>query len=291
MPAAGQGGAFAAPGLPFAAAMSGVPAPTPPLGVGAPGAFGGPFGVPNTNPGLLQGLTPSAGTPRPPGLVPNLSQQLDDGALRNGARAPRPLRADDDPFAHISVEVPDHDVGTNSTSGPKPAPGPGAATTAASLSTLAPSSAGAATSASLPSTATARPPRAATGLSATPLRRPSNVPSLAAQAGSWVALVASCCALVGGVAFAGWTSEALDLDAALLPTFETTFGVTPPFSFAGRDDVSLDDLRHSARAAEERGDLATAFVVLQQLRAELPDDDAARAGWLRVATKLGEPAQ
>jgi hypothetical protein len=111
---------------------------------------------------------------------------------------------------------------------------------------------------------------------------------MAATIGSWVAVVVSVAAAVAGLTFAGWTSESLDLDAALMPTFEQSFGVRPPLSFDGKDDPPLDELRRLAQAKESQGDMASAAVVWRRVQAHDPADRTANTALPRVMTALGE---
>jgi hypothetical protein len=114
--------------------------------------------------------------------------------------------------------------------------------------------------------------------------------STGASAASWVAVVVAAVAAVGGGTFAGWTSEAVDLDATLLPVFEARFGVRPPRSFTGQDDRPLDELTRSADDAEKAGDLPAAAVLWKQVQVRKPEDPTATAALQRVFKELGETA-
>jgi predicted Zn finger-like uncharacterized protein len=272
-----------------APAVSGAPAPAfgaqglfghssgpVPLSPGAasappgPAAGGGLFAVPPTG----GGGAPAAA--RPQGPLTMMMQGIDDATLKaatGGSAAaaaglaagppaaapparPRVVRPDEDPFAHIVVD-PDAPA--------DPAPAARAAS-------------------SLPLRVAHTEPTALVRVA--PAR-----PSLVAEAASWALVTAASFAALFGVAFAGWTSEALDLDATLLPVFERRFGVEPPRSFAGRDDVPVETLRQRAVDAESAGDLAAAAVAWLELREHAPDDPAVVAAVPRLFQLLGEPVR
>jgi hypothetical protein len=113
--------------------------------------------------------------------------------------------------------------------------------------------------------------------------------STAGRAASWAFVVVAVAAAAGGVTFAGWTSEAIDLDAALLPVFEKHFDVRPPRRFTGRDERPLEDVSRAADAAEKSGDLPAAAVLWKQVQARRPEDPAATAALQRVLAALGDP--
>ena len=73
-----------------------------------------------------------------------------------------------------------------------------------------------------------------------------------------------------------------------MPTFEATFGVHPPRSFQGADDMPVDELRRFAQARETAGDLAGAAVAWRRVQARDPTDKTATAALPRVMTALGE---
>ena len=122
---------------------------------------------------------------------------------------------------------------------------------------------------------------------ASPLTRRQPV-SMLLNAASWVFLVVGAASAVGGVVFAAWTSEAIDLDARLMPVVERSLGVHPPFSFVGADDVPLDALRRDAMARESAGDLPAAVVLWRRVLARDADDATAKTALPRVMLALGE---
>ena len=73
-----------------------------------------------------------------------------------------------------------------------------------------------------------------------------------------------------------------------MPVFEQKFGVRPPRSFQGADDVPLDELRRLAQTRENNGDLAGAAVSWRLVQARDPNDKTATAALPRVLTALGE---
>jgi predicted Zn finger-like uncharacterized protein len=250
---------FAPTGTPTfgAQGLFGNSGPVPPAP--GPGVGGGPFATPSTG----SGTVPPA--PRPQGPLTMMMQGIDDATLKAAQAAtspptasaaptptrPRTLRPGEDPFANIVL---DHET-ANEAGPPRPV---------------------------MPLRVAHTEPTAMVRVA--PVR-----PSLAAEAASWAFVTAAGFAAVFGAVFAGWTSEALDLDGALLPVFERRFGVTPPRSFIGRDDVPLETLRQQAVAAEGAGDLAAAAVAWLEVRENAPDDPAAVAAVPRLLGALGEP--
>jgi hypothetical protein len=113
-------------------------------------------------------------------------------------------------------------------------------------------------------------------------------PSAVLQAASWLFVVLSAVGAVGGAVFAGWTSEAIDLDDQLMAKAEELLGVRPPLSFTGKDDVSIDAIRREAMAQEAAGDLPSAAVLWQRVIARDPTDSTAKTALPRVQTALGE---
>lgn len=107
-----------------------------------------------------------------------------------------------------------------------------------------------------------------------------------ANAASWLALVLTAAGAVGGVVFAAWTSESLNLDATLMPLAEKHLGALPPHSTIGRDDVPVDVLRQQAKATEAKGDLAGAAVAWQKVLARDPTDPTAKSALPRVQSLL-----
>lgn len=185
---------------------------------------------------------------------------------------------DDDPFARLNIDArqdsrqdPRQDPGLNvptierlRPTPPPPRPSP----TQAPLSSTSPSTAAPAK--------LARPPKE---------YRP---PSRAMEAASWVFVGLGAISAVGGVVFAAWTSEAIDLDATLMPIVEEKLGVQPPRSFIGRDDVEIDVLRRDAMAKESAGDLPAAAVLWRRVIARDDTDATAKTALPRVMTALGE---
>ena len=230
------------------------PVPSP-FGAPSPSPFGAPspspFGAPSPSP---FGASPFGGMP---------------------PAAPRPPD-DDDPFANVDLDVPARPVGEGAASG-IPAP-------SLALSTAA---------AAVPS-----PPRpAAQGPSAPRPPLPAPVPaltrarphgSLAAQVASWLFLLASAASAGAGALFAAWTSGAVDLDERLMPLAEAHLGVRPPYSFVGRDEPAVDELRRQAKAREDAGDLPAAAVVWRRILDHEPTDATAKTALPRVLTALGE---
>jgi hypothetical protein len=120
-------------------------------------------------------------------------------------------------------------------------------------------------------------------------RNNSKGPSLVQEVASWGLLGASCLVVVSGLAFAGWASEAVDLDPLLMPRFEETFSVRPPRSFVQRDDLSIDRLLEQVTQAQVRGDLAAEALGWRAVLTRNPQHPAAKSGMKTVLTKLGEP--
>jgi hypothetical protein len=173
---------------------------------------------------------------------------------------------DDDPFAKLDLDT----DGPGRAAAPLPLPPP--APPAGVDTERAPRSAAAATPA-------APPPRRSRG---------GGGEGLAASLGSWALLLAAAGAAAFGLAVAGWTSGALDLDARWMPTAERSLGVRPPVSFLAENGASADDVRQAAKAAETRGDWPAAVVQWRRLQAIDPEDKAAVAGLPRALTALGE---
>ena len=205
---------------------------------------------------------PSSGT-QPPGFaMPSLPPQ----STQTGSFGAQPA-LDDDPFARINVD-------------PRLEPGqapptiermrPVTQTRPPSAPTLVP------------------PPSPPTAPSTRLVARPASPPSMAMVAASWLVVAVGAFGAVFGVVFAAWTSEAIDLDASLMPAAERTFGAKPPYSFVGRDDVAMDVLRQQATAKETAGDLPAAVVAWRRVQNRDPEDAAARTAVPRVMTALGE---
>jgi hypothetical protein len=225
-----------------------------------------------------------------------MMQSVDDATLRAtpsigtpapAQRSPRPLRADDDPFAHIPVEVPDGPDDPPPSTKPAGLPSPAAREM--------PAAAAPARERGPPPperrsvrTATSMSPLIVHGEVTSSRALPRMHSSLASVVASWALVVVAGVAAAGGVAFAGWTSEALDLDATLLPVFEQHFGVQPPRSFTGRDEPPLDDVARAAVDAEKAGDLPAAAVLWKQVQARRPEDPAAAAALQRLLAMLGD---
>lgn len=110
--------------------------------------------------------------------------------------------------------------------------------------------------------------------------------NLALVAASWLGLVVALAAAAGGVAFFAWSVEAADLDGSMMPRFERTFGVEPPYSRTGRDVVSIEDLRRDAAEASTRGDISSAIVLWSRARALQPNDLRAVAEIARLRAEL-----
>lgn len=120
-----------------------------------------------------------------------------------------------------------------------------------------------------------------------PARR-SPPASLGATIGSWVAVAAGAVAALSGAVFFAWATEKADLDAALMPTFEGTFGVHPPRSSLGQGEPDVDQLRQAAAEATARGDIAGAVVLWQRVKAREPADPRAAAAIAKLRTDLGD---
>ncbi|MBM4280110.1 MAG: hypothetical protein FJ137_04940 [Deltaproteobacteria bacterium] len=216
-------------------------------------------------------IGPSPVGPRGVGAAPSTTPPTQSPP----ATRPRPLRADDDPFAHIAREDPEEAPAT-----PAPQrraePGVGAPPRERPRTVV---------------TATAAPASIVQGevTSTRALRRAR--PSAVATIGSWAALaLAGACAL-GGAMFAAWTSEAVDLDPTLLPTLEARFGVSPPRSFVGRDDRPFDELAAAAEASGAAGDLPGAAVLWKQALARRPEDPRATTALQRTIGGLDDTAR
>ena len=111
---------------------------------------------------------------------------------------------------------------------------------------------------------------------------------MGAVAASWVAVVVTGLGAVGGIAFAAWTSEAVALDATLMPVFEEQFGVEPPYSTIGRGAVAVDELRRQAKSQEDRGDFPGAAVTWLKVQQRDAADVTAKAALPRVLSAMGD---
>lgn len=134
-----------------------------------------------------------------------------------------------------------------------------------------------------PPTPAARPPEAAPHQARMP-RGSERGPTI----GSWAALGAGVLGSLFGLVFFLWGTETANLDGALMPAFEKTFGVEPPRSSVGRGDVSADQLRQAAAEATARGDLPAAVVLWQRVKARVPADPRAAAAIAKLRTDLGD---
>jgi predicted Zn finger-like uncharacterized protein len=284
---ASQAPPFGAP----ASAPFGAPASAPfgaasPFGAPAPSPFGAPPQAAPFSPfGAPQAPSPFAGLP-PPSVptAPKTAGPVTAMMERFDPTAPPPMppmtSAGDDPFANLDLNA--------------PAPSLASSLPSSSSSSSLPSSSKSPSS-SMSSSEIERPrpatqiPRASS-LPAPALAQPGRAQqdSFAGAIGSYVALAAAVVAVVGGMTFAGWTSESLDLDDTLMASFENGLGVRPPRSFTGKDDVPLDELRRAATAKESAGDLASAAVLWRRVRARDASDQTARTAEPRVLTALGE---
>ncbi len=139
-----------------------------------------------------------------------------------------------------------------------------------------------------PATTAPPPPPPATSVPPPTLARAPRGPSVVGAAASWVFVIASAVGAVSGAVFAGWTSEAIDLDQKLMAQAENVLGVRPPLSFTGKDDVAIDVVRREAMAKESAGDIPGAAVLWQQVIAKDPADATAKTAHSRVLTALGE---
>ena len=201
-------------------------------------------------------LTPPSSSTQPPAFA------MPPQATPTGSFGVQPAQVDDDPFARINVE-PRLERGQAPPTIERMRP---------VTHTRAPSS----------STQVLMSPLAA------PSTRPALPPSMAMVAASWLVVVVGAFGAVFGVVFAAWTSEAIDLDASLMPAAERTFGAQPPYSFVGRDDEVLDVLLQQATAKETAGDLPAAVVAWRRVQGRDPEDAAAKIAVPRVLMALGE---
>ena len=281
--AAPSPGAFGAPS-PFG--VAGAASPTTGA-FGAPSAFGvagaaaSPFGSVAAAPLPAQsglGFGPAPSAPSTGGPLTAMMRTLDASSLPSSSSSaasssaslpPRPASAgDDDPFARINLDArpdPGLHVPTMERMSLPPQPRP------ASPPVLPRPSSSYVAPATLARPATQRQPA-----------------SMLLTAASWVFLAVGAASAVGGVVFAAWTSEAIDLDARLMPVVERSLGVHPPFSFVGADDVPLDALRRDAMARESAGDLPAAVVLWRRVLARDADDATAKTALPRVMLALGE---
>ncbi len=260
-------GAFGAPS-PFGAAAS-------PFGSAAAAAAAAPL-PPQS--GLGFGPAPTA--PSTGGPLTAMMRTIDASSLPTSLPSslpsslptslpPRPAPAgDDDPFARINLDSrPDPGLHVPTIERmslpPQPRPAPPPVPPRPSSSYAVP--------------ATLAPPLTR--------RQPASMLLIAA---SWLFLAIGAASAVGGVVFAAWTSEAIDLDARLMPVVERTLGVHPPFSFVGADDVPLDELRREAMATESAGDLPAAAVLWRRVLARDAADATAKTALPRVMMALGE---
>lgn len=254
-------------------------APQPPAqNFGAPNGFGNGSGfvpqAPNTSGPLTAMMrtfdpsTPPSSTTQPQGFaMPSIPPQS-TGQTGSFNAHPGPS-LDDDPFARINVD-------------PRVEPGMAAPT----IERMRP-----VTQTRSPSPSTQVPMAPSSPPSAPSTRlvaRPAGPPSMAMVAASWLVVVVGAFGAVFGVVFAAWTSEAIDLDASLMPVAERSFGAQPPYSFVGRDDEGLDVLRQQATAKETAGDLPAAAVLWRRVQDRDPADAAAKTAVPRVLTALGE---
>jgi predicted Zn finger-like uncharacterized protein len=271
-------GAFGAPS-PFGVAGA-APSPLgnslPPSPFGVAGAAASPFGSAAAAPLPAQsglGFGPAPSAPSTGGPLTAMMRTLDASSLPSSSSSsssslpPRPAPAgDDDPFARINLDArpdPGLHVPTMERMSLPPRPAPPPVQPRPSSSYVAP--------ATLARPATQRQPA-----------------SMLLTAASWVFLAVGAVSAVGGVVFAAWTSEAIDLDARLMPVVERSLGVHPPFSFVGADDVPVDALRREAMARESAGDLPAAVVLWRRVLARDADDATAKTALPRVMMALGE---
>ncbi len=118
--------------------------------------------------------------------------------------------------------------------------------------------------------------------------RPRAAPGLGGVIASWLAVVAAAACAAAGVVFTLWTTERVDLDATLMPVFETTFGYHPPHSSVGADATGIDELKRAAEDAATNGDLPRAVVLWRRVKARAPSDPKAPAAIARLLTDLGD---
>ena len=269
---------FGAAPSPFGAAPSPFGASPAPFGAPSPSPFGAPSQPPSPSPFGAQpgtGFGPAPAAPATTGPLTAMMRTFDPSApppsgMSGSSSMPPAPSGDDDPFARLNIDArqdPGLNVPTIERLRPTPPP-PRPAPTQAPLSSTTTSTAAPAK--------LARPPKE---------YRP---PSRAMEAASWVFVGLGAISAVGGVVFAAWTSEAIDLDATLMPIVEEKLGVHPPRSFIGRDDVEIDVLRREAMAKESAGDLPAAAVLWRRVIARDDADATAKTALPRVMTALGE---
>ena len=124
--------------------------------------------------------------------------------------------------------------------------------------------------------------------SATQLGRPrARAPALQGS-GSWAALVVGIAVAACGVTFAAWTTESANLDAALMPTFEHSFGIEPPHSTMGRGDSSAEELRSAATQAQADGDFPRAVVLWRRVKLRDATDPRALQLIPKLLSDLGD---
>jgi predicted Zn finger-like uncharacterized protein len=112
--------------------------------------------------------------------------------------------------------------------------------------------------------------------------------TLQAVVGSWIAVGAGGLLAVFGLVFFLWTTERANLDGALMPFFERTFGVEPPRSSLAAPNPSAEALRQAAGEASARGDFAAAITLWQRARARDPADARAAAAIAKLRAELGD---
>jgi predicted Zn finger-like uncharacterized protein len=111
--------------------------------------------------------------------------------------------------------------------------------------------------------------------------------SLGATIGSWVAVGAGALVAAFGIVFWAWTTETANLDGALMPMFEQSFGKKPPHSTMKHPE-EVDELRNAATAAETAGDLPRAVVLWRRVQSLAPDDPRGAQHVAKNLTDLGE---
>lgn len=121
-----------------------------------------------------------------------------------------------------------------------------------------------------------------------PTRAPRAPAGIGAIAASWAALGLGGAALLAAFLFSGWARESLDLDTALMPSLERTFGVKPPLSFVDRRGPSPVELRRAAEEATARGDFPAAVVLWQRVRQRESTDARASVAVAKLRSDLGD---
>ena len=237
-----------------------------------------PGGLPRPAPGSL------GDTPRPPAPAPVLPPQPSPSSGPKLAAGQGPITALFQAFDPGKLPA----DAQRPPQPPKPPPGAsfGGADGASGLE-LGPTAAWA------PPQQVAQKPLARPGVPSSSPRVPAKVedddePSRIAAAGSWASIAVAGALAVFGAAMFAWSTETANLDAALMPMFEKSFGRQPPRSSVGKGEPVVDELRRAAQQAADQGDMPRSVVLWKRVKAREPADPRASAAIAKMLSDLGD---